>query len=62
MTDATVHVPTTTPRQKMDTPVGLFSGACSCGWRSTGLNNQPGALKDARQHADAKNTPREDSK
>jgi hypothetical protein len=48
------HIPGTVPRVKMDTPVGLFSGSCSCGWRSTGLGSQSSALKDATQHADAK--------
>lgn len=35
------------PVRKMDTPEGLFKGACSCGWESNGV----GLLKDARHAA-----------
>jgi hypothetical protein len=50
-----IHIPTTVPRAKMDTPTGLHAGACSCGWESDGLNSKSGALKDATQHANSKN-------
>ena len=49
------HVPGTKPRPKMDTPTGLFAGICSCGWISSGIESQSGALKSATQHANAKN-------
>lgn len=44
-----VHVP------KMDTPVGLFAGGCTCGWRGNGLGSEKQAINDAKQHARAKN-------
>lgn len=49
------HHPGTQPRPKMDTPVGLFGGTCSCGWRSHGLQSQPKAMVAAQAHADAQN-------
>jgi hypothetical protein len=51
----TDHIPQIVPRPKMDTPTGLFGGACSCGWVSDGLEPESGAFKSALQHADAKN-------
>lgn len=49
------HVPGVAPRPKMDTPEGLFGGTCSCGWASTGLDTERGAMKSAQQHADRRN-------
>jgi hypothetical protein len=49
------HYPMWVKAPKMDSPE-LKTGACSCGWRSTGLaSNQQQALKISREHADAKN-------
>lgn len=50
------HYPKAVPAPKMDTP-GLWTGACSCGWRSTGLaSTQASALKKmAYPHADTRN-------
>lgn len=49
------HVSKIEPRPKMDTPVGLFAGACSCGWKSAGLESERGAEASARQHCRDKN-------
>lgn len=50
------HEPTTIPAFKMDAHVPMFKGSCSCGWSGNGLHTSKSqALKDARQHADAKN-------
>lgn len=53
--NAKEHIPGTRPRPKMDTPVGLFGGICSCGWQSDGLQSRQQAMKSAEAHAAAKN-------
>lgn len=50
------HVPAVLPLVKMDTPRGLFRGACSCGWRSSGIESKERAKRSARQHATTWNT------
>ena len=50
-----VHVPGTMPVPKMDTPLGMFAGTCSCGWQSEGLGSRVQALRNATQHAEMKN-------
>lgn len=55
--DENAHVPSEPkPIQKMDTPVGLFRGTCSCGWVSQGFGSIYQARRMAAQHAEAKNT------
>lgn len=51
-----LHMASVMPIKKMDTPDGLFKGTCSCSWVSEGIENEAGAKKAAREHADAKNT------
>lgn len=48
------HAPLVVPRPKMDTPTGLFAGACVCGWVSDGLESESKAHRSAHQHVDAK--------
>lgn len=48
------HEPRIVPKPKMDTPTGLFAGACSCGWVSQGIELAAGAWRSAQQHAEAK--------
>ena len=50
-----LHWPSTEAANKMDTPIGLFRGVCSCGWRQVGVDSLRGAITAAAQHADAKN-------
>lgn len=49
------HEPKIQSVVKMDMPVGLHRGGCSCGWLAGGIESENGAWKSARQHADAKN-------
>lgn len=49
-----IHIPSIVPKPKMDTPTGLFGGACSCGWHSDGIESESGARKSADQHAETK--------
>lgn len=41
---------------KMDTPTGLFTGTCTCGWESDALKSRMPALRTAEAHAGAKNS------
>lgn len=59
MSDHSLHVPVEpVPIQKMDTPVGLFRGACCCGWLSDGFGGENDARRMASQHVLAKNLPK----
>lgn len=50
------HVPSTREVIKMDAYTKLYSGVCSCGWKSQGIETwEPRALKSAQAHADAMN-------
>lgn len=49
------HVPAIVPAQKMDTPEGIWRGACSCGWLQSGPDSERGAIQASNQHAAAKN-------
>lgn len=49
----TAHVPGVEPIAKLDTPVGLYRGCCSCGWVSGGVESEAAATRSASQHAKA---------
>lgn len=50
-----IHQPGMQSVEKMDTPVGLWRGRCSCGWISQGVGSNAEALRSANEHCQTMN-------